>query len=380
MKEAEDIIIAKRFFELTPAEMEAVREFASNEEDYDAMRWFLQSTRTSFANEKIEPSKNLRQGVFAHLNQQPAQKTVWLNGVAAFMFPREKKFYQYPAFQMAAVGLLLVGFVFMYDGTLEDQHHEMAINTTPGSDLEDKAELTESLTGGTTGLQENEKISGELADKDVLPSSSGPAEPFEAVPGDGLATADDNVDDKQLSVAEEARNPVVYNWSTAEPEASIDELSEPGNSTGSFYRADGDKNVIDNTNKVVTINESVNTGYKKDNPGRFENTKTEAGNAAAGGNVITNPAAPADNNSFALGTTTVTGNITVLDSDLAKEKEEKEGGLFLTATAGGVYGDTATMTNGGTEDGVTRPDVDAPATQMSVSESKELKALFFSVK
>ena len=103
MKDAEEIIISKRFFELTPGELEAVKEFAANEEDYEAMRWFLQQTKSSFAEEKIEASPKLRAGVMAHLNQQPSGKTIWLNGVGAFLFPSQKKFYQYPAFQIAAV-------------------------------------------------------------------------------------------------------------------------------------------------------------------------------------------------------------------------------------------------------------------------------------
>jgi hypothetical protein len=129
MKTAEDIIISKRYFELNAAEKEAVKEYASNEEDYEAMRWFLISTGNEFAKEKIEPSSDLRRGVMAHLNQkQTAPKTIWLNGVSAFLFPSDKKFFQYPAFQMAAVAAVVVAIVLIYNQNPISDNQEMALN------------------------------------------------------------------------------------------------------------------------------------------------------------------------------------------------------------------------------------------------------------
>ena len=58
MNTAEDIIRKKKFFELTVTERELVKDYATNEEDYEAMRWFLLSTSSAFEQEKITPSEN----------------------------------------------------------------------------------------------------------------------------------------------------------------------------------------------------------------------------------------------------------------------------------------------------------------------------------
>ena len=379
MKEAEDIIISKRFFELTPGEMEVVKEFASNEEDYDAMRWFLQSTRSTFAKDKIDAGPSLRKSVLAHLHQAPAQKTIWLNGAAAFLFPKDKKFYQYPALQMAAVGLLLVSFVFIYDGSLKTDQ-EVAQNLEGQEMTKDQAELEKLNEPGDLTVSESEmRDQVETGDEMNSPGIPAAVPPVEAPEQEALL---DELEEgyREMSVAEEARHPegagttaIPQNSTTRADDITISSGEEKTVLAQEYYR-NADKNTAGEVSgKVSTENKgNKKVTQDKNNNGRSElnNTTTNDGTSTVNGSATGVPS-----------TTTIAGNITVTDAELAKEKTEKEGGLFLTATAGGVYGDTAS-TNGvdGDMGGGHKPDADVPASQFSINESKELKGLFFIVK
>ena len=209
MKTAEEIIISKRFFELTPSEKEVVKEYASNEEDYDAMRWFLISAGDSFAKEKITPSADLRKGVMAHLQQkQAAPKTVWLNGVSAFLFPAEKPFYRAPAFQMAAVAALLVSAVMLYNNT--PMQADLAVN-------DKRLEPT---------VQPNQQPNEIVTDETNMPAQDG---------NDGLKVSENQR--AQASSPDATIDPVTYSWNADQNEAGLidQEKAFDGNLSQDMY-------------------------------------------------------------------------------------------------------------------------------------------------
>lgn len=111
MKELEDIIIEKEYFELTSAEKEAIQEMADNEEDYAAIKWFLVQQKSA-QKSAIIPSKKLKDNVFAQLDN-PANKRIWLSGSGAGVTTPKKKIYQMPAFQIGIAACLVVGFLWV---------------------------------------------------------------------------------------------------------------------------------------------------------------------------------------------------------------------------------------------------------------------------
>jgi hypothetical protein len=121
--EAEKIIISKKYFELTSAELEVVSELVSNEADYDAMKLFLISTNNVFSNEKIMETKALDSNIMTHLHASPSTRVPWYNAFLLFLFPRGRSIYQYPAFQLGiATVLIFIMFNIINFNSLEDDN------------------------------------------------------------------------------------------------------------------------------------------------------------------------------------------------------------------------------------------------------------------
>ncbi|MBK6525237.1 MAG: hypothetical protein IPG07_06540 [Crocinitomicaceae bacterium] len=241
MKLAEDIIISKRYFELTSSEKEVVKELVSNEEEYEAMRWFLTSTGDAFTQEKIEPSRDLKKGVMAHLQQkQTTSKTIWLNGVSAFLFPAEKKFYQYPGLQIAAVAVLLVSAVAIYNSSSKIQD-TLAVNETEQLVTSEEKLVFESETmvPETTGALQDEEAAqpttvtrNEIVD-DVMEA------PADMAPGEAVSYY------REMSVAEEMK---LAEQDDESPAAVLD-VDNVSTGSGSTLKQDQTVNLSSTLNK-----------------------------------------------------------------------------------------------------------------------------------
>lgn len=352
MKTAEDIIISKRFFELNASERDAVKELVSNEDEYEAMRWFLTSTGETFAKEKVEPSSDLKKGVMAHLQQkQTATKTIWLNGVSAFLFPSEKKFYQYPAFQIAAVAVLFVSVVAVYN-TSSKMDESLAVNDnqiiqTPEENL---VIADERKQPDVTVVPEQPAADQDPAGPLTNSSSTGEGNKFLEVPAD-MAPGEASYY-REMSVAEETKvldgDKVeimeLENASTIDEVITLSDVSQ----SGSIFKKNED--AVSNQDKYKDSNDNERNESKRDDDSKLESKTTITSNA------------PTQS-----GTTTATEK----ESD-----EDKETGGYMTGSAGGVYGETAadsTVANG-------KPEVEESATKFNINDTKVLKKLIFVVK
>ena len=119
----EDIIKNKQFFELTQEELKLVGEYVQTEEEFDEMKWFLLNVGEAFEADKVEASADLKSRVMDRLAEPKREKGIWLNSVGAFLWTKEKQFYQQPVFQMGLAALLIVGFIFISDpfGGMENE-------------------------------------------------------------------------------------------------------------------------------------------------------------------------------------------------------------------------------------------------------------------
>jgi hypothetical protein len=147
IKDVEEIIRSKSYFELSKEELEAVSEFAQNEEEYVNMQWFLNGTISAVAADKIAPSADLKKKVMAHLTDSADKKGFWLNSVGVFMFPDGKQFYKKPGFQLGLAAAVVIGFLFFVNKDFQSAN--LAINKTTdnqiapiatGADLADSIE------------------------------------------------------------------------------------------------------------------------------------------------------------------------------------------------------------------------------------------------
>ncbi len=134
IKEAENIILTKQYYELSADELATVSELVANAEEFEDMKWFLASTQQALVSEKIEASPDLKKKVMAHLNQPAEKRRFWLNGVIPFLLPEDKKFYQKPAFQMSIAAVLIIGFIMINNNSFKDS--TVALND--GKMIEDK--------------------------------------------------------------------------------------------------------------------------------------------------------------------------------------------------------------------------------------------------
>jgi hypothetical protein len=103
------IIREKKFFELSQSEKQSIHEWASNEEDFDALKSVLMVTQTMAAQNESQLSPHVKRRLddrftakYGHQND-----TAW-NKFLIFFFPKDKQFFKKPAFQLAMVALVVV--------------------------------------------------------------------------------------------------------------------------------------------------------------------------------------------------------------------------------------------------------------------------------
>jgi hypothetical protein len=109
--EADRLIISKQYFELTTSELEQVSALVSNETEFDEMKAFLLSTQASFESQKIMSTPELDDKIFAQLNASVSTNRPWYNSFLLFLFPSDRRVYQYPAFQLVLATVLVFGAV-----------------------------------------------------------------------------------------------------------------------------------------------------------------------------------------------------------------------------------------------------------------------------
>jgi hypothetical protein len=379
MKTAEEIIISKRFFELSPSEKELIKDYASNEEDYEAMRWFLISAGNSFAQEKIEPSAGLRKGVIAHLQQkQTAPKTIWLNGVGAFLFPAEKRFYQAPAFQMAAVAAVIVSVVLIYNANpLKPDLAVIDQQAEPVTMPMQEEPMTSTGTNDGTTLDTNQPLNQQnslpdAVDQDKVTVSENTVSKSLTLENETEdISASDDYYYREMAVAEEVKL-----------NAEIDEMKESPaqelTTNGQVFNPNNGSYNVASTDKFGTGIDRKMDLSKKEDTSKQKNTEYKVSRSETDVNGqdgdLTNTVAPAG---------PAVDATTVLSGTIVTEKNTGEQNVgTTTSTAGGVYY-SYTTTKDSSGNGYTSledAEEEENAAKYSITETKALKKLFFTVK
>lgn len=126
MKEAEEIIMAKNFCDLSREELDIVNELVQNEVEFDEMKWLLGEVKQVYSQEKIEASHHLKKGVLTHLNASENKKGFWTNRMGVFLLPRDKKGYQKPGLQILLAAVFIIGLLFVVQHDFKKE--QLAIN------------------------------------------------------------------------------------------------------------------------------------------------------------------------------------------------------------------------------------------------------------
>jgi hypothetical protein len=155
MKDVEQLILAKKYFELTPEEKEFVAPLAENEEDFEAIKWTLEQAKQSFRQQQIIPSTHLKQSVMAHLADTQNEKVAWYSSFMGFLFPEDKRIFQKPAFQFAMAGILVVGFLMVFNQNWEQD--QLALHTPEKEEVQSKSAEKNQTSQKTLPLTDSTK-------------------------------------------------------------------------------------------------------------------------------------------------------------------------------------------------------------------------------
>ena len=158
MKTVEDIVKQKKYFELTPNDRDLVKEFASNEEEYDNLKYLLSESGQYFDSRKVEASSAMREHIMEKLYPPITSSVKWYQSVWLFLFPPQKSFYQYPAFQLVGVLLVFVGIFTLYQSPFK------TVDLAQNHSVQDLKEVKQPITivEDSSTLEINENIEPEL--------------------------------------------------------------------------------------------------------------------------------------------------------------------------------------------------------------------------
>ncbi|PKR80266.1 hypothetical protein CW751_10450 [Brumimicrobium salinarum] len=172
-----NIILEKKWFELTMKERMCLKDWAQNEEEFDALKLTFLSAeelRQENRGEKVSPSVKHR------LDERFAQKHVhkkelWLNRVFIFFFPKDVAVYKKPAFQLVMVALLVViaiPFLWQKDTpryAMSEKHLEIEIWNKEKEVQKSKSNSAETKTTSKMGSEDNEIPVPEITPEEQQP-------------------------------------------------------------------------------------------------------------------------------------------------------------------------------------------------------------------
>lgn len=178
IKEAEEIILAKNYNDLSKDELDIVSDLVQNETEFEEMKWLLGEVNHAYKAEKIEPSKALKQNVLKHLTASNKKKGFWLNRVGVFLLPTDKNLFQKPGIQIGMAAVVVLGLLFFVNKDFNTK--KLAINeennisnTQPNQGLNQikDAEMSEVLQDDLSMEKTNDESKNNLVAEDVMPVS-----------------------------------------------------------------------------------------------------------------------------------------------------------------------------------------------------------------
>lgn len=138
MKTIEEIVMTKAFFELTDQERLQIKSLAENQEDYDKLKKLLSGTASFFIDNRVTASVGMRDHIMEKLYPPTVASLKWYQSIWLFLFPNNKAFYQYPAFQLAGVFLVFFGIFSLWQNPIKD-------NKLANNSIENKVEDNKKL-------------------------------------------------------------------------------------------------------------------------------------------------------------------------------------------------------------------------------------------
>lgn len=126
-KDIVDIVKEKAFIELSEHERAELKEFCATEDEYNHLKHVFMSVEAMPANDP-QPKKETKDQL-DHLFHQthPKSAPVWYNSVLTVIIPKEKPIYRQPLLQVAAVALLVLLTVPLFNSNLTNTSDKLAV-------------------------------------------------------------------------------------------------------------------------------------------------------------------------------------------------------------------------------------------------------------
>lgn len=154
-KDIIDIIKEKEYHQLTSVERDEVKEFCTNEEEYEQMKSVFLSV-DSLSEEGIKPSEKTKERLDElFIATYPKAAPLWYNSVLAVVVPKDKPIYRQPLFQLAAACMLLFLVFYIPNVDLSQPSTKMAQN----EQIDEEPMFTESPTVVDDPKEEDAKLS-----------------------------------------------------------------------------------------------------------------------------------------------------------------------------------------------------------------------------
>lgn len=141
-KEIENIILNKKFFELTAEEKNLIQEFAETEVDFEQLKFVFTQIKEIKRAEKPNVDEAVKANLDVLFDKTYSQKRlVWYNKLWIFLWPEETRFYARPLVQFATVVALIISVVTFVPFSEKQQ---LALND-PRTDAQEENRLKQEV-------------------------------------------------------------------------------------------------------------------------------------------------------------------------------------------------------------------------------------------
>lgn len=175
-EKAYEVVMQNKPYDALSAEEKALFE---SKDEYLSMQYTL--LQLDQPEEEVEPDPSIKQALLHEMQEQKGSRpAVWLNGIWTFFFPREKQFYQYPAFQLATLAVLVVSVWWVMQEFRQDTNNpQLALQEEEKKKEEPTKNKTEKDKNAEKETKEQE-VDGnkqEITSADVQPKDKVEEEP-----------------------------------------------------------------------------------------------------------------------------------------------------------------------------------------------------------
>lgn len=153
--EIENIIMNKKYFELTAEEKDLIQEFAETEVDFEQLKFVFKQVEGIKSAEKPHVDKVVKANLDVLFDKTYSQKRlVWYNKLWLFLWPEEARFYVRPLLQFATVIALIVSVVTFVPFNEKSQ---LAMNESP-TESREKVIVNQELKGHLLQGDQEEEV------------------------------------------------------------------------------------------------------------------------------------------------------------------------------------------------------------------------------